>query len=189
MITKEVYDFIRFYRNLIEKAKKDEISIFEIKINPEDIDISGNIFQNAFIIALLSELTKLKAEYLLDKATQKQEQPEQIIKQAFKNTIEKEDLDTDDIESLLLIDSLKEKLKKPKSVKPQRISYQEFKEIVKDEIKEALHKDVDYNLLALEIVARINAGTFKIKSIKDFIGLMFAIHLYNIQVIDIKQFL
>jgi len=181
MITKEVYDFIRFYRNLIEKAKKDEISIFEIRINPEDIDISGSILQNALILALLSELLKLKAEYLYNQATQKEE-TKQVIEKAFRKVLQEEGFSEEDIEMLLMVDSLKDKLKKPKSVKPQRMSYQEFKELVKDEIKEALHKDVDYNFLALEIAKKIEQGSFKIQSIRDFIGFLFAVYLFNLDV-------
>jgi len=113
MITKEIYDFIRFYRNLIEKAKKDEISIFEIKINPEDIDISGSILQNALILALLSELLKLKAEYLYNRAIKKEE-TKQVIEKAFRKVLQEEGFSEEDIEMLLMVDSLKEKLHEKK---------------------------------------------------------------------------
>jgi len=165
----------------MEKARRDEISIFEIKINPEDIDISGNIYQNALILSLLSEILKLKAEYLYNQAIRKEE-TKQVIERAFRRVLQEEGFNDEDIEALLMLDSLKDKLKKPKSVKPERMSYQEFKEMVKDEIQSALHKDTDYNSLALEIAKKIEQGTFKIRSIKDFIGLMFAIYLFNLEV-------
>ena len=43
--------------------------------------------------------------------------------------------------------SVREKLKKPKSVKPKKISYQEFQKITKSQIKEVLYEYTDYNIL------------------------------------------
>jgi len=181
MIKKEVYDFIRLYRSLIEKAKKDEISIFEIQIDPNIIGTFDNMFQNALIIALLSELVKLKAEYLYNKAIRKEE-TKQLIEKVFRKVLKNEGFSDEDIETLLMIDSMREKLKKPKSISPPRMSYQEFKEMVKDEIKDALHKGVDYNMLAEEVAIKIKEGTFKIRSIRDFIAFLFAAYNFNLDV-------
>ena len=49
-----------------------------------------------------------------------------------------------------------------------------------------------YSINALSVyslIAKIKKGVFRIKSYKDFIGLMFAIYIYNLDVKDIKQFL
>jgi len=86
-----------------------------------------------------------------------------------------------------MIDSFREKLRKPKAVKPVKISYQEFQEITKNQIKEVLFEDTDYNAYAKEIAKKIRKGIFEIRNYKDFIGLMFAITFENVRIEDIKS--
>ena len=152
--------------------------------------IGDNFIINGIVISLLSKLLKLKVEYLGKQLIQIEEEKEERLKDVFKQVLKEEtNLEDDDIEALLMIDSIKEKLKKPKSIKPKKISYKEFQKITKGEIKNSLHKTIDYNKYALEVAKEVENGTFKIKNIKDFIGLLFAIHLFNIEVKDIKKFL
>jgi hypothetical protein len=86
------------------------------------------------------------------------------------------------IEELLKIESLREKLRKKKSIIPEKIRYEEFK------VREFLFESVDYNEYARDVKERIEKGTFKIKSIQDFIGLLFAMQLYQLEIEDISQF-
>jgi hypothetical protein len=87
------------------------------------------------------------------------------------------------IEELLKIESLREKLRKKKAKIPEKIRYKEFK------VREFLFESIDYNEYARNVKERIEKGTFKIESIQDFIGLLFALQLYQIDIEDISQFL
>ena len=186
---REVYDFIKLYRELVEKAKKEQINPLQIDINDLKELVSDDILTNGLVISLLAKIVKLKAEYL-EKQITPEESKQQTIKSIFKEVLKEETkLEEEDIESLLMVESIREKLRKPKTVKPKRISYQEFKQITKEQIKEALFENTDYNSYALQIVKQIEKGTFKIRSFKDFIGLMFAIYIFNLQIDDIKEFL
>lgn len=191
MITAEVFEVINFYKELVEKVKREEVNPFEVDLKDLKEIAGDNIFTNGLIISLLSKLLKLKADYLEKQIIPpSKEEKEEKIKSVFKQVLKEEtNLEEDDIEALLMVDSFKEKLRKPKSVKPARISYQEFQEITKNQIKEVLFEDTDYNAYAKEIAKQIEKGIFKIRSYKDFIGLMFAITFEGIIVEDIKQFL
>ncbi|MGC9001355.1 MAG: hypothetical protein ACP5J2_10380, partial [Caldisericum sp.] len=83
---------------------------------------------------------------------------------------------------LLKIESLREKLRKKKSIIPEKIRYEDFK------VREFLFKSIDYNEYAKNIKEQIEKGTFKIESIQDFIGLLFAMQLYQLEIEDISQF-
>jgi hypothetical protein len=83
---------------------------------------------------------------------------------------------------------LKEKLKKPKSISPKRITKAEFEEIVKKEMEITLVKAVDYEREAQRVKVEIEKGTFKIKTLRDFIALMFAICMFNLEVACISRF-
>ena len=190
-VNKEIFEFINLYKNLIEQVKKEELNPFEIDIYKLKNLVSDNIFNNGLIISLLSKLIKLKAEYLEKQLIpQTEEEKEEKIKSIFKQVLQEEsNLEEDDIEALLMVDSIREKLKKPKSTKTERISYQEFQKLAKEQVKEVLYEDTDYNAYALEIAKQIEKGTFKIKNYKDFIGLMFAIYLFNLEIANIEKFL
>ena len=189
MITTEIFEAVNFYKQLIEKVKTEDLNPFEISINDLKNIVSDDIFTNAIIISFLAKVIKLKAEYLTNQIFPKEKQEEKI-KSAFKEVLKEEtNLEEDDIETLLTIESIKEKLKKPKAIKPKRISYQEFQKITKNQIKEVLFENTDYNAHALEIVKQIENGTFKIKNYKDFIGLMFAIYNFQLNIDSIKHFL
>lgn len=189
MITTEIFEAVNFYEQLIEKVEAENLNPFEISINDLKNLISDDIFTNALIISFLAKVIKLKAEYLTNKIFPK-DKKENHIKSVFKDTLKEEtNLEEDDIEALLTIESIKEKLKKPKAVKPERISYQEFQKITKNQIKHALFKDIDYNTYALEIAKQIEKGTFKIRNYRDFIGLMFAIYNFNLPINNIKRFI
>lgn len=86
-------------------------------------------------------------------------------------------------------ESIKEKLRKPKFFKVKKISKEEFLNVSKENLKETLSKDIDYNSLSEEILKMIKSKRFKIKTVQDFIGLMFAIYNYNLEINDIRQFL
>ncbi|RUM58736.1 MAG: hypothetical protein DSY60_01120 [Persephonella sp.] len=192
--TLKIFAIINFYRELIEKIEKEELNPFEMsseELSEELKELIGdNFIINGIVISLLSKLLKLKVEYLGKQLIQIEEEKEERLKDVFKQVLKEEtNLEDDDIEALLMIDSIKEKLKKPKSIKPKKISYKEFQKITKGEIKNSLHKIIDYNKYALEVAKEVENGTFKIKNIKDFIGSLFAIHLFNIEVKDIKKFL
>ena len=185
---KEIFEFINLYKDLIEQVKKEELNPFEIDIYKLKNLVSNNIFTNGLIISLLSKLIKLKAEYLEKQLIPKTE--EEKIKSVFKQVLQEEtNLEDEDIEALLTVDSIKEKLKKPKSIKTNRISYQEFQKLAKNQVKEVLYEDTDYNAYALEIAKQIEKGNFKIKNYKDFIGLMFAIYLFNLEIYNIETFI
>lgn len=188
MKTTEIFEFINLYRSLIDKAKKDLINPFDISIDDLKQLTGDNILTNGLIISLLSKIIKLKAEYLEKQLSGNDK--EKQIKSVFKEVLKEEtNLEEDDIEALLMEESIREKLRKPKSVKPQRISYQTFQEITKNQIKDVLFEDTDYNTYALEIAKKIQQGTFKIKTYKDFIGLMFAIYLFDLEIKSVKYFL
>ncbi|RMB00061.1 hypothetical protein [Hydrogenothermus marinus] len=186
--TDQIYKFINLYRDLIDKAKKDLINPFDISIDDLKQLTGDNILTNGLIISLLSKIIKLKAEYLEKQLSGNDK--EKQIKSVFKEVLKEEtNLEEDDIEALLMEESIREKLRKPKSVKPQRISYQTFQEITKNQIKDVLFEDTDYNTYALEIAKQIQQGTFRIKTYKDFIGLMFAIYLFGLEINNLKSYI
>ena len=186
----EVFGFINLYKDLIEKVKKENLNPLEIDIYQLEELVSDDIFTNGLIISLLSKIVRLKAEYIEKQLVPEEDKKEQTVKHIFRQVLKEEtDLSEDDIESLLMVDSIREKLKKPKSVSPKRIGYQEFQEMTKSQIKEVLHEDTDYNAYAREIYEKIKKGIFRIRSYRDFIGLMFAIYIYDLDIQDIKQFL
>lgn len=186
----EVFGFINLYKDLIEKVKKENLNPLEIDIYQLEELVSDDIFINGLIISLLSKIVKLKAEYIEKQLVPEEDKKEQTVRHIFRQVLKEEtDLSDDDIESLLMVDSIREKLKKPKSVSPKRISYQEFQEITKSQIKEVLYEDTDYNAYAREIYEKIKEGVFEIKSYRDFIGLMFAIYIYNLDIQSIDSFI
>ena len=191
MITTQAFEVVNFYKELVEKIKKENLNPFEISTKDLKSLVGDNIFHNGLIISLLSKIIKLKAEYLEKQLIFKtEEEKQEAVKSVFKQVLQEEtNLEEDEIEALLMIDSIKKNLKKPKAIKPERITYQEFQKITKSQIKEVLFEDTDYNAYALEIAKQIQQGIFKIKSYKDFIGLMFAISLLNLDVNNLKSFL
>jgi len=190
IVATEVFEFINLYRDLIRQVKEEGLNPLDIDIYRLKELVSDDIFTNGLIISLLSRIVRLKAEYLEKQLIPEEDEKEQTVRHIFRQVLKEEtNLSDDDIESLLMVDSIREKLKKPKSVSPKRISYQEFQEMTKSQIREVLCEDTDYNAYAREIYEKIKKGVFRLKSYKDFIGLMFAIYIYNLDVKDIKQFL
>ncbi len=189
-VATEVFEFINLYRDLIRQVKEEGLNPLDIDIYKLQELVSDDIFTNGLIISLLSKIVRLKAEYLEKQLIPEEDEKEQTVRHIFRQVLKEEtNLSDGDIESLLMIDSIREKLKKPKSVNPKRISYQEFQEITKSQIKEVLYEDTNYNTFAKEIYEKIKKGIFTIRSYKDFIGLMFAINIYNVNITDIRQFL
>jgi len=191
MIKTDIYETINLYKKLINEIKKENLNPFDISIQELKFFTGDDIFTNGLIISILSKLLSFKAAYLVENYFPKsKEEKEKKIKSIFKQVLKEEtDLEEDDIETLLMFESVREKLKKPKSVKPKKISYQEFQEITKSQIKEVLYEDTDYNAYALKIAKEIEEGRFKIRSYKDFIGLMFSIYLFKLEIDDIKRFI
>jgi len=189
-VATEVFEFINLYRDLIRHVKEEGLNPLDIDIYKLQELVSDDIFTNGLIISLLSKILRLKAEYLEEQLIPEEDEKEQTVRHIFRQILREEtNLSDDDIESLLMVDSIREKLRKPKSVSPKRISYQEFQEITKSQIKEVLYEDINYNTFAKEIYEKIKKEIFTIRSYKDFIGLMFAINIYNINITDIRQFL
>jgi hypothetical protein len=127
------------------------------------------------------KLFQLKIKHL-EKMLSTQEKKE-IVRNVFKQVLKEEiGLQDETIEELLKIESLREKLKKKKTKLPEKIRYE-----VK--VREFLHKSIDYDEYAKNIKEQIEKGTFKINNIQDFIGLLFALQLYQLEIEDISQFL
>jgi hypothetical protein len=165
-----VQETINLYRNLIEKIEKENLK-------PEN-----NLYVNSILLSIMVRLFKLKVEHL-EKMLSTQEKKE-IVRNVFKQVLKEEiGLQDQTIEELLKIESLKEKLRKKKSIIPEKIRYEEFK------VREFLFKSIDYDEYAKDVKERIEKGTFKINNIQDFIGLLFAMQLYQIDIEDISQFL
>ncbi|MGC9189061.1 MAG: hypothetical protein ACP5F0_07190 [Sulfurihydrogenibium sp.] len=172
-----VQETINLYRNLIEKIEKENLNPFELKI--ENLKPEDNLYLNGILLSVMVRLFKLKVEYLLSTQEKKE-----IVRNVFKQVLKEEiGLQDQTIEELLKIESLREKLRKKKSIIPEKIRYEEFK------VREFLFKSIDYNEYARDVKERIEKGTFKIKSIQDFIGLLFAMQLYQLEIEDISQFL
>ncbi|MGC8868784.1 MAG: hypothetical protein ACP5P7_03890 [Sulfurihydrogenibium sp.] len=175
-----VQETINLYRNLIEKIEKENLNPFEIKI--ENLKPEDNLYVNGILLSIMVRLFKLKIEHL-EKMLSTQEKKE-IVRNIFKQVLKEETgLQDQTIEELLKIESLREKLRKKKSIIPEKIRYEEFK------VREFLFESIDYNEYARDVKERIEKGTFKIKNIQDFIGLLFAMQLYQLQIEDISQFL
>ncbi len=189
MIAKtEIFETIKTYKKLIQEIEENKINPFEVSIHELKELTGDNIFTNGLILSIAAKILKLKAKNLITE--ENTEDKKEVVKSIFKEVLKEEtNLEEDDIEALLMVDSIKEKLKKPKAIKPKKIPYQEFQRITKNQIKEVLFENTDYNSYALEIVKQIEKGTFKIKSYKDFIGLMFAIYLFNLEIKSIKKFI
>ncbi len=194
MILQEINQAYKIYDSLIKQVENGTLNPLDIDINLflENLSKDEDIKNSAIFVKLSTELLKLKAENLINLIF-----PEKESKKITKNVIEKKIFETlkeetgfdEDILNLLMEESIREKLKKPRFIKVKKISKEEFLKISKENLKESLSKDVDYNNLAKEILEKIKSGKFKIKSIQDFIGLMFAIYNYNLEIKDIKQFL
>lgn len=189
MIAKtEIFETIGTYKKLIQEIEKNKIDPFEVSIQELKELTGDNIFTNGLILSIAAKILKLKAKNLITE--ENTEDKKEIVKSIFKEVLKEEtNLEEDDIEALLMVDSIKEKLKKPKAIKPKKIPYQEFQRITKSQIKEVLFENTDYNAYALEIAKQIEKGTFKIRNFKDFIGLMYAIYNYNLDISDITKFL
>ncbi|WP_029523545.1 hypothetical protein [Persephonella sp. KM09-Lau-8] len=190
IVATEVYEFINLYRDLIRQVKEEGLNPLDIDIYKLQELVSDDIFTNGLIISLLSKILKLKVEYIEKQLIPEEDEKEQTVRHIFKQVLrEKTDLSDDDIENLLMVDSIREKLRKPKSESPKRISYREFQEITRGQIKEVLHEDTDYDAYAREIYEKVRKGIFRIRTYKDFIGLMFAIYIYNLDIEDINRFI
>jgi hypothetical protein len=74
---------------------------------------------------------------------------------------------------------IKRKTKKVKIYKSKRITKAEFEEIVKKEMKISLVKAIDYEKEAQRVKLEIEKSTFRIKTLRDFIALMFAMFYLN----------
>ncbi|PMP77077.1 MAG: hypothetical protein C0178_03690 [Sulfurihydrogenibium sp.] len=171
-----VQETINLYRNLIEKIEKENLNPFELKI--ENLKPEDNLYVNGILLSIMVRLFKLKVEYLLSTQEKKE-----IVRNVFKQVLKEEiGLQDETIEELLKIESLREKLKKKKTKLPEKIRYE-----VK--VREFLHKSIDYDEYAKNIKEQIEKGTFKINNIQDFIGLLFALQLYQLEIEDISQFL
>lgn len=174
LVNSDVFSVIRYYRQLLES----DIDLFSLSLDELKEYFSEDLETNGIILSLLTKILKRKVE-ILESMLVKQDN-KQEIKRIFKEVLKEETgLDELTIEELLMIDSFRDKLRKPKSIKPQRISYKEFQELTKQEVLNAVSHSVDYNELARDIYERIKKGVFRIKTYRDFIGLMYAIYLFD----------
>ena len=171
----DVFSIIRYYRELLES----NVDLFSLSLDEIKEYFSDDLETNGILLSLLAKILKRKVEILEGLAIKQDNKQE--IKRIFKELLKEETkLDDLTIEQLLMVDSFKEKLKKPKAVKPQRISYKEFRELTKQEILQAVSHSIDYNEYAKEVYQKIKEGTFRIRNYRDFIGLMYAIFLFEV---------
>lgn len=174
LVNSDVFSVIRYYRQLLES----DIDLFSLSLDELKEYFSEDLETNGIILSLLTKILKRKVE-ILESMLVKQDN-KQEIKRIFKEVLKEETgLDELTIEELLMVESFRDKLRKPKSIKPQRISYKEFQELTKQEVLNAVSHSVDYNELAKDIYERIKRGVFRIKNYRDFIGLMYAIYLFD----------
>ncbi len=194
MILQEINQAYKIYDSLIKQVEEgvlDPLNI-DIKTFLDNLSKDEDIKNSAIFIKLSAQLLKIKVDNFLSLVSP-EEKKEQITKKLIEKKIfealqEETGLD-EDILSLLMEESIKEKLRKPKFVKVKKISKEEFLNISKGNLRDTLSKDIDYNNLSKEILEKIKSKNFKIKTIQDFIGLMFAIYNYNLEINDIREFL
>jgi len=184
----------------------------EGQFNPEDIDIDFLIkefqekaaeldyynlyLQAGMFLEAAGKLLRLKADLVHNQLVpeepvfQKEEERKKYIKHQVEEILKDYDF-LKDTELYDLFAGYRRKTgRKPgTSVKVNRLSYEEFRQLAKDQVKEVLVDSIDYNAYAKDIARRIRQGTFKIRKVQDFIGLMFAITFEGINVEDISQFL
>ncbi|MBX0312806.1 MAG: hypothetical protein JHC31_13750 [Sulfurihydrogenibium sp.] len=184
MINQEIYSLIKLYQTILENG-----NVFDID-SKKLLQLAGDdLYKNSLIISIVSKVIKRKAEIIYQLTVRTEEEKKEETKKIFKEVLkENTQLDDESIEALLSI-GLKEKLKKPKSTSPKRITKAEFEEMVKKEMKITLVKAVDYEKEAQRVKAEIEKGTFRIKTLRDFIALMFAIYMFNLEVNSISRFM
>jgi len=183
MINQEIHSLIKLYQTILENG-----NVFDIDSKKLLQLVGDDLYKNSLIISIVSKVIKRKAEIIYQLTVKTEEEKKEETKKIFKEVLkENTQLDDESIEALLSI-GLKEKLKKPKSTSPKRITKAEFEEMVKKEMKITLVKAVDYEKEAQRVKAEIEKGTFKIKTLRDFIALMFAIYMFNLEVAGISKF-
>jgi hypothetical protein len=183
MINQEIYSLIKLYQTILENG-----NVFDIDSKKLLQFVGDDLYKNSLIISIVSKVIKRKAEIIYQLTVKTEEEKKEETKKIFKEVLkENTQLDDESIEALLSI-GLKEKLKKPKSTSPKRITKTEFEEIVKKEMKITLVKAVDYEKEARRVKAEIEKGTFRIKTLRDFIALMFAIYMFNLEINSISRF-
>jgi hypothetical protein len=184
MISQEIYSLIKLYQTILENG-----NVFDMDSKKLLQLVGDDLYKNSLIISIVSKVIKRKAEIIYQSAVRIEEEKKEETKKIFKEVLkENTQLDDESIEALLSI-GLKEKLKKPKSTSPKRITKSEFEEIVKKEMEITLVKAVDYEKEAQRVKAEIEKGTFRIKTLRDFIALMFAIYMFNLEVNSISRFM
>ncbi len=178
----DVFSVVRYYREIIDS----DVDIFSMDINQIKEYFSEDLQLNGILLTLLTKILKKKVEFLLGVLSKDDVKKE--VKKIFVESIKEETgLSDATIEDLLMLDSFREKLKKPKTKIPKRITYQEFKDLTKQEILSAVACSVDYNKYAEIIYNQIKNGSFKIKDYRDFIGLMYALSFYDIDLSDLSK--
>jgi hypothetical protein len=183
MINQEIYSLVKLYQTILENG-----NVFDIDSKKLLQLVGDDLYKNSLIISIVSKVIKRKAEIIYQSAVRTEEEKKEETKKIFKEVLkENTQLDDESIEALLSI-GLKEKLKKPKSTSPKRITKAEFEEMVKKEMEITLVKAVDYEKEAKRVKAEIEKGTFRIKTLRDFIALMFAIYMFNLEVNSISRF-
>ncbi len=170
-----VFEVVNYYRDIVDK----DMDIFSMDINEIRQYFSEDLQSNGILLTLLTKILKKKVDFLLGVLCKEDVKKE--VKRVFVESIkEQTGLSDATIEDLLMLDSFKEKLRKPKAKTPKRITYQEFKDLTKQEILNSVCCSFDYKDYAKIIYNQLKIGSFKIKDYRDFIGLMYAIYFYDL---------
>jgi len=190
----------REYVNLLKEGKlsPDDIDIDtlikEFKEKVKEFDYYSLYLHSAMFLEAISRLVKLKADAVYSFLTPQTEEEEQERKRYIRKQVEeilKEYDLIEDEELQELFTSYRRKTGRKTGTKigsVNRMSYEQFKDMTTKQVKEVLFEDVDYREYAKRIASEIKKGTFKIRSFRDFIGLMFAITFEGIEIENIEKF-
>ncbi len=213
-VLKEKKEILNPYRFFLRKVEEGKINPLDVRIDllVESFKVEAEVLDNeklyhysAMFLQAVSKLLKLKTnkafEYLFPENGKKKRiaitkrEVEEVLKE-FDNDTFNSLLDELTLKGInLRYNPYKENGKKGGrgNKKFKEIKTRKFEDFVKQEVpfkaKEILFENTDYNAYALEVAKKVKDGTFKIRNYKDFIGLMFAIYIFNIDVKSIEKFL
>ena len=193
----------REYLRLVREGKIDpedidvNVLISEFQDRIEELDYSRLFLLSGMFIEVVSRLIRFKTDFLTEVITPRLEDEGGERKKHVKRKIEEilKEYEMLEDESLAeLFGSYRRKTGRrrgSRSLRIEQVCYAKFKRKNPFTPEGVLFGNTDYNAYASVIVEEIKKGTFSICSYKDFIGLMYAIYLFDIPVTseDVKRFL